>query len=170
MGTTKDTPVSYTHLWAMLSDMLMMLWARLPGSVTTHWALAPVPHRASTVPIKMCIRDRFLVHLHDQLLAVGDGELGQVLEQFHKRGGFQVCPVLREPGCLRVVPVSYTHLDPGNLAQSIINMSDNIAHTSKTAVNTADSFAETVKIYEQAKNCLLYTSFPVRNATTKIPG
>lgn len=26
--------------------------------------------------------------------------------------------------------------DPGNLAQSIINMSDNIAHTSKTAVNT----------------------------------
>lgn len=41
--------------------------------------------------------------------------------------------------------------DPGNLAQSIINMSDNIAHTSKTAVNTAESFAETVKIYEQAK-------------------
>ena len=37
--------------------------------------------------------------------------------------------------------------DPGNLAQSIINMSDNIAHTSKTAVNTAESFAETVKIY-----------------------
>ena len=35
-----------------LSDMLMMLWARLPGSVTTHWALAPVPHRASTVPIR----------------------------------------------------------------------------------------------------------------------
>ena len=41
--------------------------------------------------------------------------------------------------------------DPGNLAQSIINMSDNIAHTSKTAVNTADNFSETVKIYEQAK-------------------
>ncbi|MFR3524856.1 MAG: DUF4141 domain-containing protein [Bacteroides uniformis] len=41
--------------------------------------------------------------------------------------------------------------DPGNLAQGIINMSDNIAHTSKTAVNTAESFAETVKIYEQAK-------------------
>ena len=41
--------------------------------------------------------------------------------------------------------------DPGNLAQSIINMSDNIAHTSKTAVSTAESFAETVKIYEQAK-------------------
>ena len=32
----------------------------------------------------------------------------QVLEQFHKRGGFQVCPVLREPGCLRVVPVRET--------------------------------------------------------------
>lgn len=41
--------------------------------------------------------------------------------------------------------------DPGNLAQGIINMSDNIAHTSKTAVSTAESFAETVKIYEQAK-------------------
>ena len=41
--------------------------------------------------------------------------------------------------------------DPGNLAQSIINMSDTIAHTSKTAVSTADNFAETVKIYEQAK-------------------
>lgn len=49
----------------------------------------------------------------------------------------------------RQCPVVVT--DPGNLAQSIINMSDNIAHTSKTAVNTADSFAETVKIYEQAK-------------------
>ncbi|WP_183209335.1 DUF4141 domain-containing protein [Bacteroides reticulotermitis] len=41
--------------------------------------------------------------------------------------------------------------DPGNLAQGIINMSDNIAHTSKTAVSTAKSFAETVKIYEQYK-------------------
>lgn len=41
--------------------------------------------------------------------------------------------------------------DPGNLVQSIINMSDNIAHTSKTAVNTAENFAETVKIYQQAK-------------------
>lgn len=41
--------------------------------------------------------------------------------------------------------------DPGNLAQGIINMSDNIAHTSKTAVNTAQNFAETVKIYEQYK-------------------
>lgn len=41
--------------------------------------------------------------------------------------------------------------DPGNLAQGIINMSDNIAHTSKTAVSTAQNFAETVKIYEQYK-------------------
>ena len=41
--------------------------------------------------------------------------------------------------------------DPGNLAQGIINMSDNIAHTSKTATNTAQSFSETVKIYEQSK-------------------
>ena len=41
--------------------------------------------------------------------------------------------------------------DPGNLAQSIINMADNIEHTSATAVSTADSFAETVKIYQQAK-------------------
>ena len=41
--------------------------------------------------------------------------------------------------------------DPGNLAQGIINMSDNIAHTSKTATNTAQSFSETVKIYEQSR-------------------
>ena len=41
--------------------------------------------------------------------------------------------------------------DPGNLAQGIINMSDNIAQTSKTATNTAQSFFETVKIYEQSK-------------------
>ena len=41
--------------------------------------------------------------------------------------------------------------DPGNLAQSISIRDSNIAHTSKTAVNTAESFAETVKIYEQAK-------------------
>ena len=49
--------------------------------------------------------------------------------------------------------------DPGNLAQSIINMSDNIAHTSKTAVSTAENFAETVKIYEQAKR--YYDGAPV---------
>lgn len=45
--------------------------------------------------------------------------------------------------------------DPGNLAQGIINMSDNIAHTSKTATNTAQSFFETVKIYEQSKNIMM---------------
>lgn len=39
--------------------------------------------------------------------------------------------------------------DPGNLAQSIINMSDNIVHTSSTATSTAQNFAETVKIYQQ---------------------
>ena len=41
--------------------------------------------------------------------------------------------------------------DPGNLAQSIINMSDNIVHTSSTATSTAQNFAETVKIYQQYK-------------------
>ena len=30
--------------------------------------------------------------------------------------------------------------DPGNLAQSIINMSDNIVHTSSTATSTAQNF------------------------------
>lgn len=49
--------------------------------------------------------------------------------------------------------------DPGNLAQGIINMSDNIAHTSKTAVSTAQNFAETVKIYEQYKQ--YYDGAPV---------
>ena len=42
--------------------------------------------------------------------------------------------------------------DPGNLSQSIINMSDHIAHNSKTAVNTAANFPEPAKIYQQAKN------------------
>lgn len=49
------------------------------------------------------------------------------------------------------VQAQWVVTDPGNLAQGIINMSDNIAHTSKTAVNTAQNFAETVKIYEQYK-------------------
>ena len=53
--------------------------------------------------------------------------------------------------CGGAIRAQWVVTDPGNLAQSIINMSDNIAHTSKTAVNTAESFAETVKIYEQAK-------------------
>ncbi len=41
--------------------------------------------------------------------------------------------------------------DPGNLAQSIVNMAENIVHTSATATNTAQNFAETVKIYRQYK-------------------
>ncbi len=41
--------------------------------------------------------------------------------------------------------------DPGNLAQSIINASKNIIHTSKTAANMVSNFQETVKIYEQGK-------------------
>ena len=50
--------------------------------------------------------------------------------------------------CLAQASAQWVVSDPGNLAQGIINMSDNIAHTSKTAVNTAQNFAETVKIYE----------------------
>lgn len=41
--------------------------------------------------------------------------------------------------------------DPGNLAQGIINASENIIHTSKTAANMVSNFQETVKIYEQGK-------------------
>lgn len=41
--------------------------------------------------------------------------------------------------------------DPGNLAQGIINAAKNIVHTSSTATNMANSFQETVKIYQQAK-------------------
>ena len=53
--------------------------------------------------------------------------------------------------CGTAADAQWVVTDPGNLAQSIINMSDNIAHTSKTAVNTADSFAETVKIQDARK-------------------
>lgn len=56
--------------------------------------------------------------------------------------------------CVTGANAQWVVTDPGNLAQSIINMSDNIAHTSKTAVNTAESFAETVKIYEQRRNIM----------------
>lgn len=41
--------------------------------------------------------------------------------------------------------------DPGNLAQGIINAAKNIVHTSSTATNMANSFQETVKIYQQGK-------------------
>ena len=41
----------------------------------------------------------------------------------------------------------------GNMARAqwVVTDPGNLAQTSKTAVNTADNFAETVKIYEQAK-------------------
>ena len=35
-------------------------------------------------------------------------------------------------------------IDPSNLAQGIINMSKNIAHTSTTAANMINNFKETV--------------------------
>ena len=40
--------------------------------------------------------------------------------------------------------------DPGNLAQGIINMSDNIAHTGKTATTPSQRFFETVELYAQS--------------------
>ena len=42
-------------------------------------------------------------------------------------------------------------IDPSNIAQSIINPSKNVAHTSTTATNMVKNFQETVKIYEQGK-------------------
>ncbi len=42
-------------------------------------------------------------------------------------------------------------IDPTNIAQSIINSSNNIVHTSSTAQNMINNFKETVKIYEQGK-------------------
>ena len=42
-------------------------------------------------------------------------------------------------------------IDPSNIAQSIINTSKNVAHTSTTATNMVKNFQETVKIYEQGK-------------------
>ena len=42
-------------------------------------------------------------------------------------------------------------IDPTNIAQSIINSSNNIVHTSSTAQNMIRNFQETVKIYEQGK-------------------
>ena len=42
-------------------------------------------------------------------------------------------------------------IDPTNIAQSIINSSNNIVHTSSTAQNMLNNFKETVKIYEQGK-------------------
>lgn len=45
--------------------------------------------------------------------------------------------------------------DPGNLAQGIINMSDNIAHTSKTATNTAQSFSKRSRSMSSPKNIMM---------------
>ena len=42
-------------------------------------------------------------------------------------------------------------IDPSNIAQSIINTSKNVAHTSTTATNMVKNFQETFKIYEQGK-------------------
>ena len=42
-------------------------------------------------------------------------------------------------------------IDPTNIAQSIINSSNNIVHTSSTAQNMINNFKETVKIYGQDK-------------------
>ena len=42
-------------------------------------------------------------------------------------------------------------IDPSNIAQSIINTSKNVAHTSTTATNMVKNFQETVKIYEPGK-------------------
>ena len=40
-------------------------------------------------------------------------------------------------------------IDPSNIAQSIVNTSKNVVHTSTTAQNMIKNFQETVKIYEQ---------------------
>lgn len=50
-------------------------------------------------------------------------------------------------------------IDPTNIAQSIINSSNNIVHTSSTAQNMLNNFKETVKIYEQGKK--YYDGAPV---------
>ena len=42
-------------------------------------------------------------------------------------------------------------IDSTNIAQSIINSSNNIVHTSSTALNMINNFKETVNIYEQGK-------------------
>ena len=45
----------------------------------------------------------------------------------------------------------WTVIDPSNIAQSIVNTSKNVVHTSTTAQNMIKNFQETVKIYEQGK-------------------
>ncbi|MCD8282561.1 MAG: DUF4141 domain-containing protein [Prevotella sp.] len=63
-----------------------------------------------------------------------------------------ICLVLS----LNVLPsgtarAQWTVIDPSNIAQSIINTSQNVAQTSTTAENMIKNFQETVKIYEQGK-------------------
>lgn len=41
--------------------------------------------------------------------------------------------------------------DPANLAQSIVNSSNEMINTAATAQNMLDTFKETVKIYRQGK-------------------
>lgn len=53
--------------------------------------------------------------------------------------------------CMGKASAQWAVIDPTNLAQGIINMSKNIAHTSTTAANMINNFKETVKIYEQGK-------------------
>ena len=55
-------------------------------------------------------------------------------------------------------------IDPTNIAQSIINSSNNIVHTSSTAQNMINNFKETVKIYEQGKK--YYDALKSVNNTT----
>lgn len=50
-------------------------------------------------------------------------------------------------------------IDPTNLAQSIVNTTNQIAQTSKTVSNTLDNFKQTVKLYEQGKE--YYDGAPV---------
>ena len=56
-------------------------------------------------------------------------------------------------------------IDPTNLAQSIVNTTNQIAQTSKTVSNTLDNFKQTVKLYEQGKE--YYDALKVVNNLVK---
>ena len=45
-------------------------------------------------------------------------------------------------------------IDPSNIAQSIVNTSKNVVHTSTTAQNMIKNFQETVKIYRAGQKIL----------------
>lgn len=49
--------------------------------------------------------------------------------------------------------------DPTNLAQSIVNSSNQMVHTSTTSANMLNNFLETMKIYKQGKQ--YYDGAPV---------